>query len=333
MKIISGGDTGLIKVIEPESGEVQMTIGEQSMSGSIVGMCWKSPDVLRNHDNFERSLSNNNNIESEFIVCRKNRQVESYFTTSGEKRFSFQTGHVPVSIFSFDSQEKRKIVTCSEKGVVEISCISLKPYRRYHNNHHDTNNLVNDHQNKLKHHGKKIIRNNNLTSTSITTSTNTVINNKNMNNNNNNNENNTKENSMIHVTEFPVAFPVSVMRPLFELTSTGIRGGTRPTLNENDDDDDNNDNYTCLFISIFIVSTDKTCRKMLFLYFFWMGFFESCLSLTVAELWFLFQYRHYQQLQLLQNLLLSSFLGSLCHIPIDLASLLDILEEYFPSHW
>ena len=69
MRIITAGDTGLIKIIEPETSKVLNSWGEQSKDSCINDMCWAKP-----------------NTEGEFTIARKNKSIETYFPSTGDKR-------------------------------------------------------------------------------------------------------------------------------------------------------------------------------------------------------------------------------------------------------
>jgi hypothetical protein len=45
MRIICGGDTGVIKIAEPETGKILNRIGTQDRVNSIINMVWATPGI------------------------------------------------------------------------------------------------------------------------------------------------------------------------------------------------------------------------------------------------------------------------------------------------
>lgn len=43
MRVICGGDTGVVKVVNPENGSLFIKWGEQKKTRSITHMCWADP--------------------------------------------------------------------------------------------------------------------------------------------------------------------------------------------------------------------------------------------------------------------------------------------------
>eukprot|EP01080_Neovahlkampfia_damariscottae_P011518 gene11518-4682_t len=109
MRVICAGDTGLIKIVEPETSKILSTWGEQSKDNCINSMCWAKP-----------------NSEGEFVIARKNKSIETYFPTTGDKRYSFKSNFEPKSIHSFETKEKRKILVASPDGNIELNTLKLK---------------------------------------------------------------------------------------------------------------------------------------------------------------------------------------------------------------
>jgi ribosome biogenesis protein NSA1 len=120
MRIICGGETGLIKIVEPESNKILQNWGVQKKESHINCMCWSKPGS-----------------EAEFTVARKDKSIETFFPSTGDKRFTYTSNFVPKSIHrfffgkfnsknSFETNEKRTVLIVAEDGNVEISTLSLK---------------------------------------------------------------------------------------------------------------------------------------------------------------------------------------------------------------
>jgi hypothetical protein len=71
MRIISGGDTGLIKVIDPQKQKVLFQMGEQSNGRGVEFLKWADKSQ-----------------ESEIVASYKTGEVEFYFPGTGQRRFA-----------------------------------------------------------------------------------------------------------------------------------------------------------------------------------------------------------------------------------------------------
>lgn len=45
MKIICGGETGVVKIVEPETNKILSKIGQQTREGGILSMVWAEPTI------------------------------------------------------------------------------------------------------------------------------------------------------------------------------------------------------------------------------------------------------------------------------------------------
>ncbi|KAL0482811.1 hypothetical protein AKO1_014210, partial [Acrasis kona] len=105
MRVICGGDSGLIKVIDPQRQSVLFQMGEQGKDRSVEFLKWANPSS-----------------EAEIVVGYKTGEIEFYFPGTGQQRFSLTRSELTniQGLYSENRGNNRNIITCNDEGLVEI---------------------------------------------------------------------------------------------------------------------------------------------------------------------------------------------------------------------
>jgi hypothetical protein len=95
MRIIAGGDTGLIKVVDPQKQQLLHQMGEQGSNRSVEFLKWADPS-----------------LESEVVASYKSGEIEFYFPGTGQRRFALLRSEKTATqgLFSENRDNKRLVL-------------------------------------------------------------------------------------------------------------------------------------------------------------------------------------------------------------------------------
>lgn len=105
MRLVTGDDTGLIKVVDVMQKSVVARYGSQSMGQGIEQMIW---------------AGNEGDAEKQILLARKNGNVECCQTDGGSVVSTYKLGSTGCAGLGVLQPESQKAVTCTRKGMIQF---------------------------------------------------------------------------------------------------------------------------------------------------------------------------------------------------------------------
>ncbi|KAG2379497.1 hypothetical protein C9374_006614 [Naegleria lovaniensis] len=113
MRVVTGTDTGLLKVVDVVKGEVNITIGEQKKGRGVRKIQWANP-----------------NNDSEVAALYDDGSIDFYWMATGQRRFSVQSSLKNIQGFHCEtiSDDTRNIYVCDNEGMLNIYHFPISKY-------------------------------------------------------------------------------------------------------------------------------------------------------------------------------------------------------------
>ncbi|KAF0974247.1 hypothetical protein FDP41_006857 [Naegleria fowleri] len=113
MRVVTGTDTGLLKVVDVVKGEVNITIGEQKKGRGVRKIQWANP-----------------NNDSEVAALYDDGSIDFYWVNTGQRRFSVQSSLKNIQGFHCEtiSNDTRNIYVCDNEGMLNIYHFPISKY-------------------------------------------------------------------------------------------------------------------------------------------------------------------------------------------------------------
>ncbi|EFC42317.1 predicted protein [Naegleria gruberi] len=113
MRVVTGTDTGLMKVVDVVKGEVLITIGEQKKGKGLKKIQWASETN-----------------DTEVVSLYDDSQIDFYWISTGQRRFSMVSSlnNIQGMYCETTSEDTRNVYVCNNQGMLHIYNFPISKY-------------------------------------------------------------------------------------------------------------------------------------------------------------------------------------------------------------